>query len=144
MALIVTMANASLISQKSISLTSIPACFRAILLAGIGPNPMTLGSTPAHPMEIILARGLSPDAFAFFSDISIIIHAAAFNGEELPGVMCPSALKDGCNWARASIVVAALMLTSRSMTCFVPSGIVTSTGIISPLKNPSSSAFAAV
>lgn len=40
------------------------ACFiyilTAFLIAGIGPDPMIAGSTPAWPHETILARGATP------------------------------------------------------------------------------------
>src|SRR5512136_3050115 len=106
------MTKASLISQKSMSLALRPACSRALRLDGTGPLPITVGSTPAQPMDTILARGLRPYFLAFFLDISIMALAPAFSGEELPGVICPSGLKEGFNWARASRVVSALIAWS--------------------------------
>ena len=52
------MAKASLISQKSISEALRPALSNAFWLAGTGPWPMMVGSTPANPMERMVAKGL--------------------------------------------------------------------------------------
>src|SRR4030042_2445065 len=109
------MTKASLISQKSMSLGLRPACSRALRLDGTGPLPITVGSTPAHPIDMTLARGLRPNFLAFFLDISIMALAPALSGEELPGVMCPSGLKEGFNWARASSVVSPLMARSEPL-----------------------------
>ena len=61
-----------------------PATFKAISLAGTGPRPITLGSTPAHPRDTILANGSIPRFLASSADIKQAIVAPAFNGEELP------------------------------------------------------------
>ncbi len=55
-----TIQKASLISQKSISSAVKPACFSAISEAGTGPRPITVGSTPANPIETTFAKGLIP------------------------------------------------------------------------------------
>ena len=63
---------------------------------------MILGSTPAHPRDTIFAMGLSLYSFALYLDIRSIAVAPAFNGEEFPGVITPSGLKDGFRDAVAS------------------------------------------
>ena len=99
-----TIQNASLISQKSISDAFSPALSRAFWLAGTGPAPIMVGSTPANPMERIVASGLMPFFLAVSLDIKTMDVAAAFKGEEIPAVMTPSFLKAGFNEAMPSSV----------------------------------------
>ena len=53
---------------------------------------MIVGSTPANPMDRIVAKGLIPFFFAVSLDMRIMEVAAAFKGEEFPAVMTPSGL----------------------------------------------------
>ncbi len=55
-------AKASLASTRSRSLTFQPAFSSALRLAGIGPEPMIAGSTPAVAQETMRASGVSPRA----------------------------------------------------------------------------------
>ncbi len=137
------MQKASLISQKSMSLTSSPACLTAIRLAGTGPLPMTAGGTAAQPSPLIVASGVIPSSLAFSLEASIMHEAPAFSGEEFPAVTTPPSLKAGRRLCIFSSDVSGLTLRSRSITSFDPSGRVTSIGRISSLKKPSSWAFAA-
>ena len=89
--------------------------------AGTGPEPMMVGSTPAQAMDTMVAKGLSLYSLAFSFDISIMAVAPAFNGDELPAVICPSGLNAGFSAARPSSVVSGLMLRSVSNTTFLPS-----------------------
>src|SRR5436309_6994546 len=61
-------ANASLISIRSRSRAVHPAFLRQSWLAGTGPIPMILGSTPADEYALIVASGLSPSECAFCAD----------------------------------------------------------------------------
>ena len=57
---IATAANASLISNRSMSLTSRPALASALRLAGAGPVSMIVGSAPETAVAMIRARGVRP------------------------------------------------------------------------------------
>ena len=52
--------NASFTSTRSICSSSIPAFFSARRLAGTGPIPMCLGSTPAIPHDTRRPMGARP------------------------------------------------------------------------------------
>ena len=77
------------------SLASNPAFSKAISVAGTGPFPITLGSTPAQPIDLIVANGLSPASLAFSRDIKSIAPPPEFNGDEFPAVIFPFRLKAG-------------------------------------------------
>ncbi len=96
-----------MISQKSMSEAFKPAFSSAFLEAGTGPSPIMVGSTPAKPMERIVASGLMPFFFAVSFDMRIMDVAAAFRGEEIPAVITPPFLNAGLNWERPSRVVSA-------------------------------------
>mmetsp|Transcript_49785 Transcript_49785/g.82608 ORF Transcript_49785/g.82608 Transcript_49785/m.82608 type:complete len:200 (-) Transcript_49785:355-954(-) len=53
-------AKASLISTKSATFGSIPARLAAAVMAGTGPIPILVGSTPTTAYETSSARGVSP------------------------------------------------------------------------------------
>ena len=57
-------ANASLSSMRSRSSTPMPARSSALRVAGIGPMPITAGSTPATAVETTRAIGRSPSSRA--------------------------------------------------------------------------------
>ena len=65
--------------------TSSPAASSALRLAGTGPVPMMLGSTPAKPMERMVASASIPRASATSLAISTSAVAPALSGEALPG-----------------------------------------------------------
>ena len=50
---------------------------------------MIVGSTPANPIDRIVAIGLIPFFSAVSFDINNIDVAAAFRGDELPAVITP-------------------------------------------------------
>src|SRR5215510_2992826 len=58
---IATAANASFISQRSMSPTSRPALASALRAAGAGPVSMIVGSDPETAVITIRARGVLPD-----------------------------------------------------------------------------------
>ncbi len=137
------MAKASLISQKSTSLALRPARSRAFKLAGTGPWPMMVGSTPTKEMERMVARGLTPFFLANSLDISIRPVPAAFRGELTPAVITPSFLKAGLSLARSSRVVSPRTAWSLVTLITLPSAWGASTGRISSAKKPSAWAWAA-
>ena len=59
-----TTANASLISHRSMSPTSMPAFRMAFRLAGVGAVSMITGSEPTVASDFTRARGLRPWALA--------------------------------------------------------------------------------
>jgi len=54
---------------------------------------MMVGSTPAYPMDRMVAR-VDAFFFAVSLDMSTMDEAAALRGDELPGVITPSFLKE--------------------------------------------------
>src|SRR5512136_1962330 len=83
-------AKASLASTKSRSLADQPAFSSALRDAGIGPEPMTFGSTPAVAHDVILAIGLSLRFLASFAVISTTAAAPSLMPEALAAVTVPS------------------------------------------------------
>ena len=61
MVFIGTAANASLISQRSMSFAAIPASFRALSDAGVGAVSMITGSAPASEKALRLAKMSAKD-----------------------------------------------------------------------------------
>src|SRR4029078_4799330 len=71
-------AKASLASIRSRALAVQPAFSRALREAGIGPDPMTLGSTPTVAQEAMRASGVSFRFLASLADINTSAAAASF------------------------------------------------------------------
>ena len=67
-----------------------PACSSTPWTAGIGPRPMISGRIAATDEATIRARGLSPSARAFSSDITSTAAAPSLSGQALPAVTVPS------------------------------------------------------
>ncbi len=101
-------ANASLSSTKSISLSFMPARFRAFFVAGTGPVPITAGSTPTTAVATIRTSGFSPSSLAFSSDMISRAAAPSLSGELLPAVTVPiPGMNAGLSDARLSMVESA-------------------------------------
>src|SRR5205814_2262017 len=96
-------ANASLSSIRSIWSIVMPARFRTFCVAGIGPNPMQLGSTPATAVATTRASGavqpLPPMTSSAAAPSLIPLDVAA--------VTVPSFLNAGFSFATLSSVVPA-------------------------------------
>ncbi len=88
-------AKASLASMRSRSETSQPAFLSAARLAGIGPEPISAGSTPAWAQEAMRASGVSPRALASSAVISTSAAAPSLMPEALAAVTVPSLAKAG-------------------------------------------------
>ncbi len=97
---------------KSISDIFNPTFFKAIFVAGTGPIPISSGSTPPNPYEIILANGFPFFAFSSFAKISA--QAPSFIPDALPAVTTPSFLKAALKPAKVSEVVFGLGCSSIS------------------------------
>src|SRR4051794_12471870 len=65
-----TGANASLISNRSMSLIDIPLRSRIFCVAGIGPSSIRTGSQPTVVWSMMRARGVMPSSLALSADIS--------------------------------------------------------------------------
>src|SRR5829696_4336575 len=107
-------AKASLASTRSRSLTFQPAFSSALRDAGIGPDPMTAGSTPAVAQETIFASGVRPRFLASSALINTSAAAPSLRPEALPAVTVPSLLKAGFSLAIASSVVPGRIYSSWS------------------------------
>src|SRR4051795_2931864 len=79
-----TGANASLISNRSMSLIVIPLRSRIFCVAGIGPSSISTGSHPTVVWSAIRARGVMPSSFALSALISSTAAAPSEICEALP------------------------------------------------------------
>ena len=87
-------------------------------VAGIGPVPMTDGSTPACAHATILASGSKFLSLACLYDIVITAAAPSFIPDALPAVTVPepSVMKQGLRRLRVSTVVPGLGNSSSLIT----------------------------
>ncbi len=138
-----TVANASLTSNRSMSSMVIPALSSTLCVAGIGPVSIVTGSTPARANALKRARGFSPSSSAFSRLMISTAAAPSVICDELPAVTMPSGLNAGFSPASTSGVVVGRMPSSRRMISTEPSSFLTSIGMISFSKRPSSVARAA-
>ena len=88
-------AKASLASIRSRSATFQPAFSSALREAGIGPVPMTAGSTPAVAQEAMRASGFRPRSSLPRRVISTTAAAPSLRPEALAAVTVPSLSKAG-------------------------------------------------
>ena len=86
-----------------------PAFFNAFCVAGTGPIPIILGSTPAAPIPATRAMGVSPNCFTISSEARMQTAAPSLMPELFPAVTDPPSLKAGFSDAR--------ILTSLSLGC---------------------------
>ena len=100
---------------------------------------MTSGSSPVTAVAMMRARGCTPSARAFSSDMITSAAAPSFSGHELPAVTFPPGLKAGSSCASFSIVEEGRGPSSAATT--VPSSFVY--GAISRAKKPDSCAATA-
>ena len=82
-------ANASLISNRPMSSMVRPVRASAFSVAGIGPTPMTSGSTPAKPKPTSRMPTVRPSSRATSSAASRQPVAPSFSPAALPAVTCP-------------------------------------------------------
>lgn len=117
--------------------------FQSLAGGGVGPRPITSGSTPALAQPTMQARGERPRSAASSASMSTRAAAPSFTPEALPAVTTPSFLKAGRNLPSTSMVVPGRGNSSRakSKDFFFCS---TCTGTISSSNTPASSAAAAL
>jgi hypothetical protein len=77
----------------------------AARLAGIGPVPMMLGSTPEVAQDTILAMGVMPRAFAVAALINTATAAPSLMPDAFQAVTLPSLSNAGRSPLRVSMVV---------------------------------------
>ena len=128
-------AKASLASIRSRSSTFQPARCNALRVAGIGPVPITAGSTPAVANEAIRAIGVRPRFWASSALMSTRAAAPSLIPDALPAVTVPSLLNAGRSRAIPSIVESSRIYSS-SETITSPLRVFTVTGSISSLNRP--------
>src|SRR4051795_10764763 len=104
-----TGANASLISNRSMSLIVIPLRSRIFVVAGIGPSSINTGSQPTVVWSTIRARGVSPSSFALSALISSTAAAPSEICDEFAAVIFPSGLNTGLSWESVSRFVSGRM-----------------------------------
>src|SRR5579864_5303259 len=123
-------ANASLISIRSRSPSSMPLLASTARIAGAGPMPMRDGSTPTTDQPRMRPIGFQPCSSACSAVESSIIAAPSTMPEALPAVTKPSLSKAGGSAARSSMVLSGRRWSSRSISfAFLP--LPTSTGTTS-------------
>ncbi len=98
-------ANASLISMRPMSSMVREFRARSVSVAGMGPIPMTSGSTPAKAKSISRIRTGSPSSAATSSAARMQPVAPSFSPAELPAVTWPCGRNGVLRLARLSSVV---------------------------------------
>ena len=83
-------AKASLSSIRSSSPAPSPARASAFRVAGTGPSPMQLGSTPATAVLTMRAMGFRPSSLATSGDATATAAAPSLMPLEVPAVTVPS------------------------------------------------------
>lgn len=129
-------ANASFISNKSMSPTDRPAFSSAFFVDGTGPMPIILGLTPALALARMRTRGRRPSSLAFCSLMTSTAAAASFIPEAFPAETLPSFLKAGRSLPSFSAVVPARMCSSCKKRFGSPFLCGISTGTISSSNDP--------
>ena len=136
-------AKASLASTRSRSAAVQPAFSSARFDAGIGPVPITAGSTPAVAQETMRASGVMPRRAASASVISSAPAAPSLRPDALAAVTVPSLSKAGFSFCMASSVAPRRMYSSES-TIVSPLRPLMVKGTISSLKRPAFCAASAL
>ena len=114
-----------------------PVRFSSFCVAGTGPMPMIVGSTPTVAACRNVASGLRPFCFAIsFSMIRQIV-APSVRGLALPAVTWPSAVYAGFSVASFSSVVSSRGFWSLSTVTLDPSEYSIVIGLISSERRPS-------
>ena len=126
-------AKASFSSTRSMSPISTPVRASSLRTAGIGPMPITRGSTPATALPAKAASGSTPSARARSSLAITSAAAPSLMPLELPAVTVPPARKAGRSFASSSAVE-----SGRGCSSTVTSP----TGISSSAKRPAACASA--
>ena len=136
-------AKASFDSTRSTSAMFHPAFSSALRLAGIGPEPISAGSTPAVAQETMRPSGSIPRRAASSALISTSAAAPSLMPEALPAVTVPSFAKAGRSLASVSAVVPWRGYSSAS-TAMSPLRWGTTTEAISSANRPAFCASSAL
>src|SRR5439155_1345904 len=107
------MAKASFSSIRSRSCTVRPARDSTFRVAGMGPTPIVLGSTPAAAEDTTRTRGVSPSSSALRSLVKSTTAAPSLIPLELPAVTVPPSRNTGRSFESASREVSARGGSSR-------------------------------
>ena len=135
-------AKASFSSTRSSCPAASSARASALRVAGTGPRPMQLGSTPATAVATMRASGVRPSS-AMVSWLATASAAApSLIPLEVPAVTVPPATNAGFNRARPSRVTSGLGGSSRQTVSVVPPRR-TGMPMISPSNAPAAIAAAA-
>mmetsp|Transcript_16556 Transcript_16556/g.52805 ORF Transcript_16556/g.52805 Transcript_16556/m.52805 type:complete len:322 (+) Transcript_16556:61-1026(+) len=134
-------AKASLISTRVMSASVRLARRSASLIAGTGPMPITLGSTPTLAYDTTRARGVSPCSATAASLATTSAPAPSLMPDALPAVTVPPFLNTGFSFASVSAVVPGRGPSSLSSVS-TPRLPLNSTGAISAANTPASCASA--
>ncbi len=113
-------ANASFNSTRSRSATESPRRASSFLVAGTGPSPMQLGSTPATAVPTMRASGVSRCALTAAALATPSAAAPSLMPLELPAVAVPSLANAGVSFARLSIVASGRGCSSVVTGAFTP------------------------
>src|SRR5690606_14929507 len=135
--MIETLANASLISKRSMSSIEIPALSAASRIAISGVYARYGASHADCPYERMVASGVAPRSVAHASSATITAAAPSLTPGALPAVTVPCGENAGFSFASASRLVSRRGPSSVSIvtTCFF---CMTLTGTISSAMRPSS------
>ena len=126
-------ANASLSSTRSTSSIRMPVRSSNLRTAGMGPIPITRGSTPVTALPTNAPSGSTPSTRAFSSLAITSAAAPSLIPLEFPAVTVPPSRNAGFNPASFSALVSGRGCSSRSTPL---------TGINSTAKRPASAAAA--
>ena len=137
------LAKASFSSTRSISFALSPVRSNSLRIAGIGPIPMTDGSTPATEVATTRASGFSPSARARPASITRRAAAPSLMPDAFPAVTLPPSINAGRSFARLAAFVSGRGCSSLSTEIGSPLRCGIFTGTISSACTPLAAAAAA-
>ena len=135
-------ANGSFSSNRPMSSSVRPVCSSTRFVAGIGPMPISSGSTPANANATRRIFGARPSSRAVSSAARNAAVAPSVRPAELPAVTRPPARNGARRFARPSMDVSGRRNSSRS-AAFQPSSVKTLIGTTVPRMTPFCHAAAA-
>ena len=137
------LAKASFNSTRSICFALSPVRVSNFVIAGIGPIPMTDGSTPATEVATIRASGFRPSARARPASMMSSAAAPSLMPDAFPAVTLPPSVNAGRNFARLAASVSGRGCSSLSTSSASPFRCAMRTGTISSACTPLFAAAAA-
>ena len=125
------------VGLDELDVLDLPAGFSSALReAGIGPDPMMAGSTPAVAQEAIRARGFRPRVSASSAVISTTAAAPSLRPEALPAVTVPVLREGGLQLSPCPRPSRRARIYSSWSTTTSPLRLLTVIGTISSLNLP--------